>query len=80
MPFHWENMKKVKTGDIIFNYAYKYIQGVSIAKNDGFETVDKENAYRDKDGKIVEEFLKVNTKHFEFKINKLHKGYFRNFI
>lgn len=34
---HWENMLKVKKGDIIFNYS-KGIKGISIAKNDGYES------------------------------------------
>ncbi|MDX8337869.1 hypothetical protein SLH46_01660 [Draconibacterium sp. IB214405] len=39
--FHWENMKYVKKGDIIFNYS-KGIKGISIAKNDSYES---ENIY-----------------------------------
>ncbi|HEX9929499.1 MAG TPA: AAA family ATPase [Pyrinomonadaceae bacterium] len=36
---HWENVKKVKTGDIIFNYD-NGIQGVSIAKEDSHQSAN----------------------------------------
>ena len=39
--FYWENLKKVKKGDIIFNYS-EGIKGVSLAKSDGFDSINEE--------------------------------------
>lgn len=36
--FYWDNVFKVRKGDIIFNYS-NGLKGVSLAKNDGYETV-----------------------------------------
>jgi hypothetical protein len=70
MPFHWESFRKVKKGDIFFNYAYKKIQGVSIAESDCYEEVDNKNEYKDKYGNLVRDVLRIDTKHFEFE-NKI---------
>ena len=35
--FHWENVKKVKKGDIIFNYATGFLKAVSIAQRNGYD-------------------------------------------
>jgi len=40
--FFWDNMKRVKKGDIIFNYS-KGIKGVSMAINDSYESNNVEN-------------------------------------
>jgi len=39
--FYWDNVLKVKKGDIIFNYS-KGIKGVSLAKNDGYKSNNKD--------------------------------------
>ena len=44
--FHWENVKKVKKGDIVFNYANGTIRDVSIALKDGYEGVIPESFTR----------------------------------
>lgn len=36
--FYWDNVLKVKKGDIIFNYSDGEIKGVSIATNNGYES------------------------------------------
>lgn len=41
--FYWENVSKVKSGDIIFNYS-RGIKGISIATSDGYSA---KNAYDD---------------------------------
>lgn len=38
--FFWENVFKVKKGDIIFNYSEGELKGVSIAKNNGYKAVN----------------------------------------
>lgn len=36
-PFHWENVSRVKTGDLIFNYCKGQIKAVSVCNSDGRE-------------------------------------------
>ena len=51
--FHWENVKNIKQGDIIFNYANGEIRAVSIALKDGYESMKPESITSDgweKDG------------------------------
>ncbi|MDP8269735.1 MAG: hypothetical protein P9L97_13535 [Candidatus Tenebribacter davisii] len=38
--YHWENMKKVKKGDIIINYANGFIQGISNASTDYYDSIN----------------------------------------
>jgi 5-methylcytosine-specific restriction enzyme B len=45
--FHWENVFRVKKGDIIFNYANRKIRAVSIAQSDGYENIRTKSSYSD---------------------------------
>ncbi len=58
--FFWENMKRVKRGDIIFNYS-KGIKGVSLAINDCYDSnnVENESSWR-------KEGFRVDIEFFEF--------------
>lgn len=40
--FYWENVLKVKKGDIIFNYSEGELKGISLASNDGYKAVNKD--------------------------------------
>ncbi|MFN5246151.1 MAG: McrB family protein, partial [Ignavibacteria bacterium] len=40
--FFWENILKVKKGDIIFNYSEGELKGISLASNDGYKAVNKD--------------------------------------
>src|SRR5882724_5154839 len=35
--FHWENVSKVKTGDLIFHYADGELKAISMAKSNGYD-------------------------------------------
>ena len=59
--FYWENMKKVKKGDIIFNYS-KGVRGVSIAMSDFYDSVN--NGHNTSWGK---EGYRIDIDLFEFK-------------
>lgn len=52
---YWDNMKRVKNGDIIFNYS-KGIKGVSVAKSNGYSS----------DYAVGKEGYKVDIKFHEF--------------
>lgn len=72
---HWENVKRVRTGDIIFNYANIALRAISIAANDGHEFVFEESGEWDKEG------TKVDINHYpieELSIDKIktHKEEF----
>lgn len=57
IPYHWGNMGKLRKGDIIFNYAHGFIQGVSVAKSSPYDYIYegvKESENWDKDGIIVD--------------------------
>ncbi|MFC1890855.1 AAA family ATPase [Thermodesulfobacteriota bacterium] len=54
IPAHWANMKKVKKGDIIFNYANKHVQALSMAKDSGYDFVDEESEKWPKEGTRVD--------------------------
>ncbi len=41
--YHWENVYKVKKGDIIFHYDSGFLRAVSVAKTDGYENNRPEN-------------------------------------
>jgi 5-methylcytosine-specific restriction protein B len=59
--FYWENMKRVKQGDIIFHYS-KGVRGVSVAENECYDSKNNdENSIWGKDG------YRIDIKHFEFK-------------
>ena len=45
--FHWKNVKNIKQGDVIFNYANGKIRAVSIALKDGYESMKPENITSD---------------------------------
>ena len=40
--FYWENVLKVKKGDIIFNYSEGELKGVSLASNNGYRSENKD--------------------------------------
>lgn len=40
--FYWENVLKVKKGDIVFNYSEGELKGVSLASNDGYKAENKD--------------------------------------
>lgn len=40
--FFWDNILKVKKGDIIFNYSEGELKGISLASNDGYKAVNKD--------------------------------------
>ncbi len=59
--FYWENVKKVRKGDLIFHYS-KGIRGVSIARSDWYHSENKRKDDQwDKEGYRVDvEFTKFN--------------------
>ena len=40
--FYWDNVLKVKKGDIIFNYSEGELKGISLASNDGYKAENKD--------------------------------------
>ena len=57
---HWENIRRVRKGDIIFHYANRVIRAISIVEdNDVKEVIRKEDVYKIKEG------LEVKSKYFD---------------
>ncbi|MBL7968988.1 MAG: hypothetical protein JNK09_18450 [Prolixibacteraceae bacterium] len=59
--FYWNNLTKVKKGDIIFNYS-KGIRAISVAENDSYQAPNP-----DTNSQWEQEGYKVDIKCFEFK-------------
>ena len=71
--FHWKNMENVIPGDIIFNYAFGYIQGISIAKSGCYVS--------EYEGKKADKGSDAYTIDIDFKvINKIHLPLLRNYL
>lgn len=89
--FYWDNVLKVKKGDIIFNYSEGELKGISLASNDGYKAVNEDrqsawatNGYRvDIDLVLLEPSLKSeiftnNISSFDSCLSKITNKPFTN--
>ncbi|MFC2102320.1 AAA family ATPase [Bacteroidota bacterium] len=78
--FHWDNVLKVKKGDIIFNYSGG-LRGVSIALNDGYEAQNPdEKSDWTVAGYRVDIDLKLLEKLIPLQVFKEKKEEFRSYL
>jgi hypothetical protein len=47
VPFHWQNVAKVKTGDVVFHYAKGFIRAVSVANANSYESAKPDDISRE---------------------------------
>lgn len=59
IPYHWENIQTVNSGDVILNYAHGYLQAISIANDKNYDFYNTDEKNWDKNG------VRVDIQHYK---------------